>query len=180
MRNVFKSFLIISLIFILSGCQTMPKPSIIPAIVPNSQKTEKVRKPVTNVIGAVEPIYLLPLKSAFEARLDTGATTSSIDADDIVEFERDGEKWVSFKVVNRRSGEEHLFEKPVLRSARIKRINAGEHRVFVMMDVEFGGQKFATVFSLAERDNFKYQVLIGRNILSGRYLVDVSVDHTLK
>jgi len=180
MRDVFKSFLIIGLIFIFTGCQTMPKPSIIPAIVPNTQKTEKVKKPVTNVIGAVEPLYLLPLKSAFDARLDTGATTSSLDADDIVEFERDGEKWVSFKVVNWRSGEEHLFEKPVLRSARIKRINGAEHRIFVMMNVQFGGQKIAAEFSLAERDDFKYQVLVGRNILSGRYLVDVSVDHTLK
>lgn len=180
MKTLIKMLGILNLSFFLASCQSAEKPSIIPAIVPKSQKTVVVKKPVTNIIGSVEPIYFLPMKSAFSARIDTGATTSSLDADDIKEFERDGEKWVSFKIVNRQSGETYLFEKPIVKSVKIKRIENKEHRIKVMMDVSFGGQKLSTEFTLADRNDFKYQALIGRNILSGRYLVDTSLSHTLK
>ncbi len=35
-------------------------------------------------------------------------------------------------------------------------------------------------FSLAERDRFNYQGLIGRNILTGRAIVDTSLANTLR
>lgn len=71
---------------------------------------EKAHLPI---IGEVEPIYFLPMKSPFAARIDTGATTSSLDCQDVEYFERDGEKWVAFKLKNRKTGEEHVFEKKV-------------------------------------------------------------------
>ena len=39
---------------------------------------------------------------------------------DIVYFERDGERWVSFKLVNRKTKEEHVFEKKIERKSRKK------------------------------------------------------------
>lgn len=173
---------IAGILLIVAGCKNTDKPSIIPAIVPASQKTAEaeVKKTPLNIIGAVEPVYILPMKSAFDARIDTGATTSSLDADDIKEFERDGEKWVSFKVTNRRSGEVYNFEKPILKNIKIKRIEDKENRIKVYMPVSFGGQKFMSEFTLAHREKFEYQVLIGRNILSGRAIVDTSLSHTLK
>jgi hypothetical protein len=171
---------IAGVLLILAGCQNAEKPSIVPAIVPAAQKTTEVKKMPLNIIGAVEPIYILPMKSAFEARIDTGATTSSLDVTELNEFERDGEKWVSFKVKNRRSGEVHTFEKPILKSVKIKRIEDKEDRIKVYMPVSFGGQKFVSEFTLANREKFEYQVLIGRNILSGRAIVDTSLSHTLK
>lgn len=171
---------IAGIMLILAGCQNANKPAIVPAIVPAAQKTTEVKKMPLNIIGAVEPIYILPMKSAFEARIDTGAATSSLDVDEMNEFERDGEKWVSFKVKNRRSGEVHTFEKPILKSVKIKRIDDKEDRVKVYMPVSFGGQKFVSEFTLANREKFEYQVLIGRNILSGRAIVDTSLSHTLK
>ena len=151
-----------------------------PAIVPNTQKTEPKTLEATNIIGAIEPIYILPLKSAFYARVDTGATTSSIDVENLKHFERDGVAWVSFDVVNTRSKETHHFEKEVIKRVKIKRIEQEEHRVKVMMEVKFGGKKLKTEFTLAERSGFEYQGLIGRNILTGRYIVDTSLSYTLK
>ncbi len=171
---------IAGVLLILAGCQNANKPAIVPAIVPNAQKTTEVKKMPLNIIGAVEPIYLLPMKSAFDARIDTGATTSSLDVDEMNEFERDGEKWVSFTVKNRRSGEVYTFEKPVIKSIKIKRIDDKEVRLKVLMPVSFGGEKFVSEFTLAKREKFEYQVLIGRNILSGRAIVDTSLSHTLK
>lgn len=180
MKPAVKFFALFNLLFFLGCCQSDVKPAILPGIVPHSQKTSTPKKRVTNVIGAVEPLYFLPMKSAFDARIDTGATTSSIDATDIYEFERDGENWVSFSIVNRKSGEKHTFEKPILQTLSIKRINDKEQRLKVKMDISFGGEKLVAEFTLAQREDFEYQALIGRNILSGRHLVDTSLSHTLK
>lgn len=121
----------------------------------------------------------LPMKSPFAARIDTGATTSSLDCQDVEYFERDGEKWVAFKLKNRKTGEEHVFEKKVERSFKVKRAGKDESRKAIKMDVKMGGEVFSAVFSIADRSNFDYQGLVGRNILTGRFLVDTSTSYTL-
>ena len=181
-----KYLAIIAFLVLLGACATK-KQTIVPAIVPQSQKAQpaqekpKVEAPrPANIIGAVEPFYILPMKSAFYARIDTGATTSSIDVENLKRFERDGKKWVSFDVVNSRSNEQYHFEKPIQKRVKIKRIEQEEHRVKVLMDIKIGGQKIKTEFTLAERTDFEFQGLIGRSLLDGRYIVDTSISHTLK
>ncbi len=164
---------------LISACQS--KQVIVPAVVHNVSTTQEVvvEKARLPIIGEVEPIYFLPMKSPFAARIDTGATTSSLDCNDVEYFERDGEKWVSFKLKNRKTGEEHLFEKKVERSFKVKRAGQDESRKAVKMDVKMGDEVFSAVFSIADRSNFDYQGLIGRNILTGRFLVDTSTSYTL-
>lgn len=164
----------------LAGCASSEQ-KLVPGIVPNTaKKKEIVRVMPNNVIGEVEPVYLLPMKSPFMSRIDTGAATSSLDAEDVKKFERDGQKWVSFKVVNRETGETHVFEKPLVKIAKIKRIGDREVRPLVEMEVKMGGEVFKAKFTVAEREKFEYQTLIGRNILNGRAIVDVSLAKTLK
>lgn len=180
MNKIGKYIFIIIVLFTICCCTNISqKRSIVPAIVPNSQKMVQQPK-LTNIIGAVEPIYMLPMKSAFYARIDTGATTSSIDVTNLKHFERDGEKWVSFTITNRNSGETYNFEKQIHKRVRITRAEEHERRVKVFMDVRFGGEKFNAEFTLAERNDFDYQALIGRNILTGRAIVDTSISNTLK
>lgn len=166
-------------LFTVSACQS--KQVIVPAVVHNVSTTEEVvvEKAHLPIIGEVEPIYFLPMKSPFAARIDTGATTSSLDCQDVEYFERDGEKWVAFKLKNSKTGEEHVFEKKVERSFKVKRAGKDESRKAIKMDVKMGGEVFSAVFSIADRSNFDYQGLVGRNILTGRFLVDTSTSYTL-
>ena len=166
-------------LFTVSACQS--EQVIVPAVVHNVSTTEEVvvEKAHLPIIGEVEPIYFLPMKSPFAARIDTGATTSSLDCQDVEYFERDGEKWVAFKLKNRKTGEEHVFEKKVERSFKVKRAGKDESRKAIKMDVKMGGEVFSAVFSIADRSNFDYQGLVGRNILTGRFLVDTSTSYTL-
>lgn len=166
-------------LFTVSACQS--KQVIVPAVVHNVSTTEEVvvEKAHLPIIGEVEPIYFLPMKSPFAARIDTGATTSSLDCQDVEYFERDGEKWVAFKLKNRKTGEEHVFEKKVERSFKVKRAGKDESRKAIKMDVKMGEEVFSAVFSIADRSNFDYQGLVGRNILTGRFLVDTSTSYTL-
>ena len=48
-----------------------------------------------------------------------------------------------------------------------------------MMDVRMGEEIVKAEFSLAARDRFNYQGLIGRNILTGRFVVDTSLANAL-
>ena len=164
----------------LAGC-TSSEVKMMPGIVPNTAKEKQVVKVMpSNIIGEVEPIYLLPMKSPFMSRIDTGATTSSLDAEDIKPFERDGRRWVSFTVVNRTTQEKYTFEKPLLKNAKIKRIGEREKRPMVEMEVRMGKDTFRANFTIAEREKFEYQTLVGRNVLYGRAIVDVTLSNTLK
>ena len=69
--------------------------------------------------------------------------------------------------------------KKIERKTTIKRINEHEKRIVVMMDVKFGNEIINAEFSLADREKFEYQALIGRNIISGRAIVDPSISNTL-
>lgn len=175
MRQLFLLFLI----SMVSACQ--PKQVIVPAVVHNVNTTQEVvvEKAHLPIIGEVEPIYFLPMKSPFLARIDTGATTAALDCQDVDYFERDGEKWVAFKLKNRKSGETHIFEKKIERTFKVKRAGEDENRKAVKMDVRMGNEVFSAVFSIADRSNFDYEALVGRNILTGRFIVDTSTSYTL-
>ena len=180
MHKFFILVVVLVVLVLVSACHT--KQVIVPAVVHNVNTTKKevvIEKAHLPIIGEVEPIYFLPMKTPFLARIDTGATTSSIDCDDVEYFERDGEKWVSFKLKNRKTGEEHVFEKKVERSFKVKRMGEDERRRAVKMDVKLGKEVFSAVFSIADRRQFDYQGLVGRNILTGRYIVDTSTSYTL-
>ena len=175
-----RKFLSVLCLLMISACANN-EAKVVPGIVPNTAQETKVIKVLpNNVIGAVERIYLPPMKSAFLARIDTGATTSSLDAENVKQFERDGDKWISFTIVNRETGESYTFEKPLVKGISIRRAGENEYRPIVNMDVKMGGEKFKANFTVAEREKFDYQMLVGRNILSGRAIVDVSISNTLK
>ena len=127
------------------------------------------------IIGETEVGYLPDFTVPFEARIDTGATTSSIDARDVRTFERDGRKWVSFRVFARSGGESKEYELPVARTVRIKQ-HGGEslERISVMLTFRMGHLTLEREFTLTDRSKFEYPVLVGRNIINGIAAVDPS------
>ena len=163
-------------------CSACKNQVITPAIVPPVEiKAPQISSTSHSlgIIGAVEPVYVLPMKAPLAGRIDTGAETSSIDASDVKTFERDGEKWVSFTVTNRETGEKHHFEKELARQTTITRINQHEKRLVVILDIKLGNEIISAEFSLANRSKFEYQALIGRNVLTGRAIVDTALENTL-
>jgi len=165
---------------LICGCQNTPQPeSVTPPPVETVKPHPAIKHPL-GVIGAVEPIYILPLKSSFQARIDTGAKFSSLDVDDYHFFERDGVKWISFLIKNNKSGESQQFEKRLKDTIQVRRIQHNEKRPIVTLTVKFGGKIITADFTLAKREKFDYQVLVGRNILTGRAIVDTALSNTLR
>ncbi len=124
-------------------------------------------------IGEVESVRLAQNNIDLTARVDTGAQTSSLDARNIVNIERDGKKWVRFEVVA--AGKKTVMEKPLARTLLIKQHGREAlKRPVVKLDIFLAGKRMQREFSLADRSNFKYPVLVGRNVLQGSFIVDVS------
>jgi len=131
------------------------------------------------VVGAVEYIVLDPPNLKLKARMDTGATTSSLDARNIREFERDGKAWVKFEIVDRVTESTYKLERPVVRTVRIKGTD-GTQRPVIKLRVRLDHIDQFTEFSLSDRSQFLYPVLIGRSFLRDQAVVDVSRSLTLK
>ncbi len=120
-------------------------------------------------IGAVEFVQVVDVGVAKEARIDTGATTTSIDAQDIVQFERDGKNWVKFKFADKE------IEKKMKGIVNIKKHGAkDDKRPSVMIRLALGDITRNVKVTLADRSKFRYPILIGRNFLKDVFIVDVS------
>lgn len=125
------------------------------------------------VVGEVERIVLDPPGGTVVARIDTGAMSSSLHAEDLVEFERDGKRWVRF-TVQLEDGPETL-ERPIRRIAKVLQENdpQANKRPVVQLRVRLGSVSETIDFTLADRSHLANEILLGRNFLTDVALVDV-------
>lgn len=127
------------------------------------------------VVGEVEKVYLADAGQVYTARIDSGAETSSIDARNITRFERDGNQWVRFDVPVPGTNRFISLEKEVVRRVRIVQASAEdpERRIVVTLQFAIGSHRQEAEFTLTDRSELTYEILIGRNILRDVMLVDV-------
>lgn len=132
------------------------------------------------LLGGIESVYLDPPGLEFSARIDTGAQTSSLNALDIVEFERDGKPFVRFNIIHPETKEKIELTRRLRRYVRVKELGNKEskRRPVVRMRVVLADLDEQINFTLENRSRFKHQVLIGRNLLQDLAVVDVSKKYT--
>lgn len=110
-----------------------------------------------------------------QAKLDTGALTSSIHTEDKELFERDGKKWVRFVVTDpgNEKAKRMRIEAPLVRIARIKQPGGeSEAREVVRLMIKIGARKLKADFTLNNRQNMLSPVLIGRRTINELGWVD--------
>lgn len=130
------------------------------------------------VIGAVEYVDLDDAGLVVKARIDTGAGLTSVNAE-IVEVrppENGKPERIAFRVVDE-SGKasEKTLERTVVEWVNIKKKGSAGfiRRPVVRLDFCLGGKRIEARANLADRGEFLYPVLIGRNVLTtGGFLVD--------
>jgi hypothetical protein len=124
-------------------------------------------------IGAVEEVMLLPWGVQFPARVDTGAATSSID---VCEISVKG-KEVHFTLAGRCGG--HRLILPLVEMRRIQTSEGSDERPVVEMELCIGSRSIRTPVTLNDRSRLEFPFLVGRNILEGNFIVDVSRSRTV-
>ncbi|TNC83021.1 MAG: ATP-dependent zinc protease [Oleiphilus sp.] len=137
-------------------------------------KQDKVKTKM--LIGAIERCDLPDLDIiGLEMRVDTGAKTSSLHVDNIVLEERDGEPWVVFDI----HPDVHHVDRVVRREAKLikERVvktsnDQKERRVVIETMFRLGEQCWPIELNLTDRSNMTYLMLLGREAMKGRVLVD--------
>ncbi len=132
------------------------------------------------ILGQEEWVWFDELQTNFKSRVDTGATTSSLNATEIVKFERDGRDWVKFNLSHKDDNAVFPIEAPVVRTIKIRQTNAVEalRRYVVSLPIELGDIKTETEFTLADRSRMIFPILLGRTFLKDIAIVDVAQEYT--
>lgn len=130
------------------------------------------------VIGSAEwcafPNLGIP---AIKARVDSGAKTSSIHAFNIQRFRRRGEAWVSFEVHPLQNDRKSVVrcECPVLDRRSVKSSTGiKESRYVIRTAMRLGPYAGDIELTLANRDSMGFRMLLGREAMIDRMLVDPS------
>jgi hypothetical protein len=133
------------------------------------------------IIGRAEQLSFPEQElNGIPARIDTGAKTSSIWASKVTKRDDDTLAVVLFGDGNHfYDGHELSFSEY---ETTIVSTSTGEaqQRYKVRLLVKIKGKRVRAWFTLADRSTQVYPVLIGRNVLLGKFIVDVKKGHILK
>jgi len=135
-----------------------------------------------SVIGLREWINLPELGMVgLRAKIDTGASTSTLHASDIVPFERDGTRWVRFTahlgtLVQRRHAN---CEAPLVTVKTIKSSNGqAQTRYVIRTQLALGDRLWPVDFTLACRKTMRYRVLLGaKALIDGQLVVNPALSY---
>jgi hypothetical protein len=112
--------------------------------------------------------------AAIKSKIDSGARTSSLHVESLDEFEQDGQPWLRFTVLTgRRSAPAVHCVAPVADRRAVS--DSGGHvtmRWFIRTEFELAGRRWESEMNLTSRLHMLFPLLLGRDALRGRFLVD--------
>ncbi len=113
-----------------------------------------------------------------QAKIDTGAYTSAIHCSQIMLIEENGTKKISFHILDADDValEERVFTTDNFKEKLIKSsFGQVEKRFVIRTKIKLFGRTINTDFSLTDRAEMRFPILLGRKLLRNRFLVDVSL-----
>lgn len=139
----------------------------------------KKKKASKSVIGRRDLVDIPELELfAVDAKVDTGAYTSALHVKEINPFERDGNLYVTFKLIHHsHSSYPNTSLTLPVHDQKVIRNSFGieEMRFVIKAHVVLFGKQYLTEFSLADRSKMDTPVLLGRKLLYRKFVVDVSL-----
>lgn len=131
------------------------------------------------LIGRIEWVQLPELKIKHKARIDTGAKTTSMHAVNIEEVEQRGELFIRFRTVDQEGKTLDLMRK-VDTTQRVSNTGGDVTKRYVIKEkIKIGNVEREVLINLNDRSKMEYKFLVGRNLLLGRFIVDVARSHVL-
>ena len=128
------------------------------------------------VVGSEEWVSLGELNIPYvKARVDSGAKTSSLHAVNIQPFQKDNETWVNFDVFPiQNDGKRKISCKALVIDKRVVKSSSGnrEHRYVVRTSISLNDKVWDVELTLTNRDSMGYRMLLGREAMMGRIVVD--------
>jgi hypothetical protein len=116
------------------------------------------------------------------AKVDTGAKTCALHAFYIDEFERDAQPWIRFGLHpdwDSNTTEVHCEAQVKERRDVTDSGGHAENRYVIETTLVIGDMTFTAEMTLTNRDNMRYRMLLGRNAMRRRFLVDPGKSYLL-
>jgi ribosomal protein S6--L-glutamate ligase len=117
-----------------------------------------------------------------KARVDSGAKTSALHAINIAPFKKEGQNWVKFDINPIQNNVKTVIhcEAPLV-DKRIVKSSSGfrEERYVIQTNLEIGNSNWIIEMTLTNRDSMGFRMLLGREAMSGRVLVDPEQQYLL-
>jgi hypothetical protein len=142
----------------------------------DAKRTKRGSKKPLPIIGWREWVALPQLGVAYiKPKIDTGARSSSLHASEVEEFQRGGRTFVRFKVhpIQRNKSFGVKAEAEVLEYRNVT-TSSGQKcwRPVILTEIEILGERWPIELTLADRDAMGFRMLLGREAVRGRFLVD--------
>ena len=136
-----------------------------------------------SIIGNQEWCCFRGLKiPLIKARIDSGAKTSSIQSTNIKQFKKGKETWVSFDVNPIQDNLSIVVhcESEII-DVRIVKSSSGitDKRYVVKETITLGEHTFEIELTLANRDGMYFRMLLGREAMKDRFIVDPSKEYSV-
>ncbi len=115
-----------------------------------------------------------------KAKIDTGARSSSIHALDLSHFEKDGEAWVRFQICPKQRESSPLIqvEAKLLEMRKVRSSNGQQAlRPVIETEISLLGRTWLIELTLADRSKMGFRVLLGRESLKHRFLIDAGLSY---
>ncbi|MFT6106367.1 MAG: ribosomal protein S6--L-glutamate ligase [Rickettsiales bacterium] len=127
-------------------------------------------------IGWQEIISLPDLSiPAIEVKVDTGAKTSSLHAENIEFFHKNGHEYISFDVhpIQKHKEVTVKCQAPVIEKRNVKSSSGcQENRPMIKTKLKIGDHIFEIDLNLTKRDYMKSRMLLGRDAMKNHIIID--------
>lgn len=142
-----------------------------PALAIASDEVAARGEPIT--LGYLENVAVGKLGLEMKGKLDTGADTSSVHARNVELYKRSKrDTWAKFRLIGK-DGRSVRYDQNVIRFAQIKTKTGGTiRRPVIHLPLCVGGRTGVAEVNLADREDFEFDILVGREFLANRILVD--------
>src|SRR5690554_1635095 len=135
------------------------------------------------IIGSQEWVSLPELDiPTIKVRVDSGAKTSALHAVNIQPFQRNNDTWVTFDVYPiQNNGKKVIHCEALVLDKRVVKSSTGnrENRYIIRTNLHINGDSWDVELSLTNRDSMGYRMLLGREAMIGRLIVDPEANFML-
>ena len=109
---------------------------------------------------------------SMRVKIDTGARTTALGVEELEHFERDGQAWVRFALPAVDRGSMRRCEARITDARKIKNTSGiPQLRPIIKTTFVLGERSWVIEISLADRENMKFDMIVGRTALRTKRLV---------
>lgn len=131
------------------------------------------------IIGALEHVTLPELNlHNIVVRVDTGAKTSSLHVESLSVIQKDDKAWATFTLEKGKDAQEFSF--PAYGIRKVKSSNGEiEQRPVIKTIIKLEKKSWTIQLTLTNREKMRYPMLLGRQAMGSKFLVNPAKDFLL-